>query len=71
LTALIWACASGGTVWELGLTVVLVVEAGGGATVGAGFGCVGGGWVGVGFSTVVVGCGRVDGGRVVDGAGVV
>ena len=65
LTALIWACTSGGTVCDPGFTVVVVV---GGGCVGGG--CVGGGgfgWVGGGFGTVVVGCGRVDGGRVVEG----
>jgi hypothetical protein len=47
------------------LTVVVVVGAGwvGGGWVGGG----GFGWVGGGFGTVVDGCGRVDGGRVVEG----
>src|SRR5947208_13596534 len=55
-TALIWAWASGGTVCELGLTVVVVVGpgggGGGGCVGGGGFGCVGGG-----LGTVVVGRG--------------
>lgn len=64
-TALIWAWASGGMVWELGLTVVVVVGAGGGGAwvVGVVFGgCVGGG-----LTTVVVGWGRVEGALVVGG----
>jgi hypothetical protein len=65
---LIWAWASGGTVWDAGLTVVVVV---GGAVVGEVFGAwVVGGVVG-GLATVVVGWGRVDGGFVVVGAPVV
>jgi hypothetical protein len=55
---LIWAWASGGTVWELGLTVVVVVGAG---AVGAVVVVVFGGCVGGGLTTVVVGWGRVDG----------
>ena len=53
LTALIWAWASGGTVCDPGLVVVLVVDAGGGgggAWVGGGLG-----WVGGGLGTDVVG----------------
>jgi len=69
LTALIWAWASAGTVWEPGLAVVVVVGPGAGG--GGGGGWVGGGglggWVGGGFSTVVVGWGSVEGGLVVGG----
>src|SRR5437588_3710848 len=67
LTALIWAWASAGTVWDPGLVVVVVVGpgggwVGGGWVGGGGLGCVGGG-----FTTVVVGWGSVEGGLVVDG----
>src|SRR5947209_12436463 len=66
LTALICASASGGTVWEPGLMVVVVVGAVGGG--GSGWGAwVTGGWVGGGLGTVVVGRGTVGGGLVVDG----
>src|SRR5438270_974859 len=68
LTALIWASASGGTVWGPGLMVVVVVGTAAGVGGGSGRGgWVVGGWVGGGLGTLVVGRGTVGGGWVVGG----